>query len=404
MPKDMSILEQDLKRKPTKPAKPPAGKRKKKDITEYVVVEEKPAQAAVTMPPTTALPPPFIPDARTEKNEPMIIDKFIDVLDTVKMDQSTQTPLMTCPIHFAELKEKVNQKGDFHYLKCSVDNCCLFTSKEDAERYMRIVQLELHDDIKQAWRNAPLKCRCKALLNLKVSASAKNSNRLYLACQRNQCGYFQWGDIPLTEKNKTLHFDNSMEEIVKEAFERCVPFNKPRTFEEIVADPEFLTVLPDSVIQALQKNLTLFTTQPRGYYIEGSNFYDDGTYPGKIMMADDGRNTIGYPPELAGLSYTPTPEKKAADKQRLLEYRDNMKKRHPHCYADSPNVVHASTSSEVQQIFPNTYSADGVKQGQVGFTSTFGLQPGQPIPPIQGNHCTLGGPRQTQDVSSRSLF
>ena len=193
MPKDMSILEQDLKRKPTKPAKPPAGKRKKKDITEYVVVEEeKPAQAAVTMPPTTALPPPFIPDERTEKNEPMIIDKFIDVLDTVKMDQSTQTPL-TCPIHFAELKEKVNQKGDFHYLKCSVDNCCLFTSKEDAERYMRIVQLELHDDIKQAWRNAPLKCRCKTVLNLKVSASAKNSNRLYLACQRNQCGYFSGG-------------------------------------------------------------------------------------------------------------------------------------------------------------------------------------------------------------------
>ena len=378
MPKDMSILEQDLKRKPTKPAKPPAGKRKKKDITEYVVVEEKPAQAAVTMPPTTALPPPFIPDARTEKNEPMIIDV---------LDQSTQTPLMTCPIHFAELKEKVNQKGDFHYLKCSVDNCCLFTSKEDAERYMRIVQLELHDDIKQAWRNAPLKCRCKALLNLKVSASAKNSNRLYLACQRNQCGYFQWGDIPLTEKNKTLHFNSSVEELVKEAFQGSVP----RTFEEIVADPEFLTVLPDSVIQALQKNLTLFTTQPRGYYIEGSNFYDDGTYPGKIMMADDGRNTIGYPPELAGLSYTPTPEKKAADKQRLLEYRDNMKKRHPHCYANSPNVVHASTSSEVQQIFPNTYSADGVKQGQVGFTSTFGLQPGQPIPPIQ-------------DVSSRSLF
>ena len=395
MPKDMSILEQELKRKPTKPAKPPAGKRKKKGITEYVV-EEKPAQAAVTMPPTTALPPPFIPDASTEKNEPMIID----VLDTVKMEQSTQTPLLTCPIHFAELKEKVNQKGDFHYLKCSVDNCCLFTSKEDAERYMRIVQLELHDNIKQAWRNTPLKCRCHSLLNLKVSASAKNSNRLYLACQRNQCGYFQWGDIPLTERNKTLHFNNSVKELVKEAFQGSVP----RTFEEIVADPEFLTVLPDSVIQALQKNLTLFTTQPRGYYIEGSNFYDDGTYPGQIMMADDGRNTIGYPPELAGLSYTPTPEKKAADKQRLLEYRDKMKKRHPHCYADSPNVVHASTSKEVQQIFPNTYSADGVKQEQVGFTTTFGLQPGQPIPPIQGNHCTLGGPRQTQDAIPKGVF
>ena len=303
MPKDMSILEQDLKRKPTKPAKPPAGKRKKKDITEYVVVEEKPAQAAVTMPPTTALPPPFIPDASTEKNEPMIIDKFIDVLDTVKMDQSTQTPLMTCPIHFAELKEKVNQKGDFHYLKCSVDNCC----------YMRIVQLELHDDIKQAWRNTPLKYRCNSLLNLKVSASAKNSNRLYLACQRNQCGYFQWGDIPLTERNKQLQFISCMEELMKETFHEAERV-KPRTFEEIVADPEFLTVLPDSVIQALQKNLTLFTTKPRGYYIEGSNFYDDGTYPGKILMADDGRNTIGYPPELAGLSYTSTPEKKAANK------------------------------------------------------------------------------------------
>ena len=382
----MSILEQELKRKPTKPVKPPAGKRKKKDITKYVVLEEKPAQAAVTMPPTTALPPPFIHDASTEKNEPMIIDKIID--ENVQMDQSTQIPLMTCPIHFAELKEKVNQKGDFHYLKCSVDNCCLFTSKKDAERYMRIVQLELHDDIKQAWRNTPLKCRCHTLLNLKVSASAKNSNRLYLACQRNQCGYFQWGDIPLTERNKTLHFNNSVEELVKEAFQG----NVPRTFEEIVADPEFLTVLPDSVIQALQKNLTLFTTQPRGYYIEGSNFYDDGTYPGQIMMADDGRNTIGFPPELAGLSYTPTPEKKAADKQRLLEYRDKMKKRHPHCYADSPNVVHASTSKEVQQIFPNTYPANGVKQEQVGFTSTFGLHPGQALPPIRGPPPILGDP------------
>ena len=100
-------------------------------ITDYIVVEEKSAQVAVTMPPTTALPPLFIPDARTEKDEPMIID-------IESMDQSTQTPL-TFPIHFAELKEEVNQKGDFHYMKCSVDNCCLFTSKEDAKRYMRIV-------------------------------------------------------------------------------------------------------------------------------------------------------------------------------------------------------------------------------------------------------------------------
>ena len=94
-----------------------------------------------------------------------------------------------------------------------------------------------------------------------------------------------------------------MKDIVKETFEGCVPFNKPRSFEEFVADPEFLKLLPESVIQELQKNLGLFTTKPQGYYIEGSNFYDEGTYPGKIMMADDGRNTIGFPPELAGLSH-----------------------------------------------------------------------------------------------------
>ena len=68
--------------------------------------EEKPAEVAVTMPPTITFPPPFIPDVKTEKSEPMIVEQFTDDLDTAKMDQSTQTT-MTCPIHFAELKEKV---------------------------------------------------------------------------------------------------------------------------------------------------------------------------------------------------------------------------------------------------------------------------------------------------------
>ena len=37
---------------------------------------------------------------------------------------------------------------------------------------------------------------------------------------------------------------------------------------------------------------------------------DDGNYPHKIAMADDGKNTIQWPPELAGLLWRQTAERK----------------------------------------------------------------------------------------------
>ena len=85
-------------------------------------------------------------------------------------DASTRTTSLFafCPIHFAHLKEKVILKGDFHFIKCLVEECFLFCAKDSTD-YMQSVQAQLHRDIKESWQTSPLCCFCNKVLTLKQS-------------------------------------------------------------------------------------------------------------------------------------------------------------------------------------------------------------------------------------------
>ena len=48
----------------------------------------------------------------------------------------------------------------------------------------------------------------------------------------------------------------------------------------------------------------------RGYYVDGQYFYNDGKYPGKLLLVDDGTDIIWGPPELKGLHYPLTTERR----------------------------------------------------------------------------------------------
>ena len=86
-------------------------------------------------------------------------------------DASTRTTSLFafCPIHFAHLKEKVTLKGDFHFMKCLVEDCFLFCAKDSTDFYLQSVQGQLHRDIKESWQTSPLCCFCNKVLTLKQS-------------------------------------------------------------------------------------------------------------------------------------------------------------------------------------------------------------------------------------------
>ena len=55
-------------------------------------------------------------------------------------DASTRTTSLFafCPIHFAHLKEKVILKGDFHFIKCLVEECFLFCAKDSTDKPFKL--------------------------------------------------------------------------------------------------------------------------------------------------------------------------------------------------------------------------------------------------------------------------
>lgn len=198
------------KRKSTKPTKVPAGKKKKRKISEGLTLRTPPefitneAGGTAAEAPITPLPS-FIPSVSTEVNEPLIQDMHTNVEQknalnnyitpiieevatksptALGIEQSTQTDLSPgiedastrttslfafCPIHFAHLKEKVTLKGDFHFMKCLVEDCFLFCAKDSTDFYLQSVQGQLHRDIKESWQTSPLCCFCNKVLTLKQS-------------------------------------------------------------------------------------------------------------------------------------------------------------------------------------------------------------------------------------------
>ena len=167
----------------------------------------------------------------------------------------------------------------------------------------------MYVEIKDNW---PLKCFCDVELTLKKSRSDKNPNRIYFTCRKKveeRCKYFQWGDIALTPQNREHHFKPIEEE------KSCpVPTLSHSTqtlsLEEILTNPGFLKNLPPEALNQIQKNLegmkkveTVVPDTPRkeGYFISQPFLFNDGTFPRKIYVNEEG--PIQAPSSLKGLMY-----------------------------------------------------------------------------------------------------
>ena len=107
--------------------------------------------------------------------------------------------LLCCPIHDMFVERKVSQKG-WEYIKCPYATCPLFARASDMLPYMSTVKSQLREELKQKW-NHLVCCRSRSM-TLSVSKSEKNPGRLYLRCNKNQCKFFQWAEVPLTQKKR----------------------------------------------------------------------------------------------------------------------------------------------------------------------------------------------------------
>ena len=265
--------------------------------------------------------PSFIPDPKTEKPEPEVIDleerdAALQTLLQLKSEPSlplkdVQDTFLWCPFHERQLEERTTDKGPIkghRFLICPEYMCCLILPQEGAEEYMKEVHAQLYVEIKDHW---PLKCFCEVELTLKKSRSEKNPNRIYFTCRKKveeRCKYFQWGDIALTPPNREHHFKPKKEE------EKPCPVatsTQKLSMEEILTNPTFLKDLPPEVLTQIQKNLELMKKEetvvpdtPRkevGYFISQPFFFDDGTYPEKIYVNEV--DVIQAPATLKGLLY-----------------------------------------------------------------------------------------------------
>ena len=93
--------------------------------------------------------PPFIPDPKTEKPEPDVIDleKRDAALQTLLQLKSEPSPplndtFLWCPFHERQLEERTTDKGPIkghRFLICPEYMCCLILPQEEAEEYMKEV-------------------------------------------------------------------------------------------------------------------------------------------------------------------------------------------------------------------------------------------------------------------------
>ena len=122
---------------------------------------------------------------------------------TVLMEEKSYD-LTICPFHKCKLTVFESQNGD-EYVKCQVEQCCLFSSMDRFQDYMKTVNEKLHPSY---FKIGELICKCEQPVTLRVSQSEKNPNRPLFGCREkdkeDQCGFFQWGNIPLLKKNKNV--------------------------------------------------------------------------------------------------------------------------------------------------------------------------------------------------------
>ena len=114
--------------------------------------------------------------------------------------------LLTCPFHLKPLlrKEPPGEEEKQELLFCPELDCPVFLFANNMEAYLRALHYTPpSQDVIDCWDI--LQCFCHFSPILKLSQSEANPNRLYLTCnnwnKELKCPYFQWFDLPLSNKN-----------------------------------------------------------------------------------------------------------------------------------------------------------------------------------------------------------
>ena len=206
--------------------------------------------------------------------------------------------LLCCPIHEVFVERKVSQKG-WEYIKCPHATCPLFAFALDMLPYMSAVKSQLHEELKQKWNN--LVCCCSRSMTLSVSKSEKNPGRLYLRCNNNQYEFFQWADVPLTQKNRDWIEGNT------EPHPGAYRF--PQKCRDTEAYPLRSYINPDPC------------PRPVRGYVGKKLLWDEAEEAVRNIVVIDCNNRIVDPPELSGYLYQP--ECKEQYVQKVYDIRRN---------------------------------------------------------------------------------
>ena len=167
--------------------------------------------------------------------------------------------------------------------KVSHATCPLFACALDMLPYISAVKSQLHAELKQKWNN--LVCCCSRSMTLSVSKSEKSPGRLYLRCNNNQCKFFQWADVPLTQKNRDWIEGNT------EPHPGAYRF--PQNYRDTEAYPLRSYINPDP-----------FPRPVRGY-VRKNLLWDEAEEAVRNIVVIDCNSRIVYPLELSGYLYQP---------------------------------------------------------------------------------------------------
>ena len=186
----MSTMSVDRKRKPSEH---PAGKKKKKTIQTMTPVDCDPVVREVVEDTRAA-----VEDMMKELNN-MVSPQTSppEYIVPYAQDPPSAVDTMVCPCHDVRLEARQSQKG-WKYVKCPIQPCLLFCGQDQAPDYMKAVYSQPHPEVMDMWGG--LQCFCREPATLQQSHSTQNPDRLFLACSKKKCGFFQWADQPLGSK------------------------------------------------------------------------------------------------------------------------------------------------------------------------------------------------------------
>ena len=114
--------------------------------------------------------------------------------------------LLTCPFHLKPLtrKKPPDEIERQEVLFCPELDCPVFLFASNIDAYLQALHYTPpSQDVIECWDI--LQCFCHFTPILKLSQSEANPNRLYLSCnnwcKELKCPYFQWFDLPFSNKN-----------------------------------------------------------------------------------------------------------------------------------------------------------------------------------------------------------